>query len=189
MGKSTVLGLFKKNGALTINADSLVHDILKKPAIIRKLSRLLGKEILTAGSTRLSINKKCMANIIFSDPEKRKRAEKIIHPEVIKAAEKIRKETASKNRNALIVFEVPLLFEAGYDRIFDKIIVVWSDKAETIKRLERTGLTKKQIRDRMRAQTSISKKKAHADFLIDNRSGIKDLKAQVKALTTTLNNQ
>ncbi len=189
MGKTTVLGLFKKSGALTINADSLVHGILKKPVIIRKLSRLLGKDILTTRSSRVSINKKRMADIIFTDPKKRKDAEKIIHPEVINAAEKIRKRTASKNRNSLIVFEVPLLFEAGYDRIFDKIIVVWCGKAEAIKRLERTGLTKKQIRDRMSAQTPISKKKSRADFLIDNRSGVEDLKAQVKALTTTLNNQ
>ncbi len=193
MGKTTVLRFFKKSGAYIINADTVVHKLLKNRSIIKKLVILFGKDILIKKNqaavkqvSRVSINKKLMADIIFDNPQKRKAVEKIFHPEVIKTAKKIKKEILNKNRNAIIVFEVPLLFEKGYGNIFDKIIVVYCSKAKAIKRLMQKGFSKEQAIMRMRVQMPISRKKTSADFLINNNSDISCTKSQVEVIFNKL---
>lgn len=193
MGKTTVLRFFKKSGAYIINADTVVHELLKNRSIIKKLTILLGKDVLIKKSltavrqaSRVSINKELMADIIFDNQQKRKAVEKIFHPEVIKTAKKIKKEILNKNRYAIIVFEVPLLFEKGYGNIFDKIIVVYCSKAKAIKRLMQKGFSKEQAIRRMRVQMPISRKKTSADFLINNNLDISCTKSQVEVIFNKL---
>lgn len=186
MGKTAALRLFKDSGAYTINADKLVHELLKKPAIVKKLVALLGEDILIKKSSNVSLNKKRIADIIFDDTRKRRSVEKVIHPEVVKIAKNIKTKILNKDREAIIVFEVPLLFEAGYRKIFDKIIVVYCSKTTAINRLMRQGLSKEQVIKRMRAQIPISEKKAYADFLINNNSNINDTRPQVEVILKKL---
>ncbi len=186
-GKTTVLKLFKSSGAYTIDADKLVHQILKKPSTIKKLAAIIGKGILIERAAKTFINKKRMADIIFNDSQKRRAVEKIIHPNIIKTAEDIKTKILAKKSDAIIVFEVPLLLEAGYEKIFDKIIVVYCSKAKAVERLRKRGLSKEQAFKRMRAQMPISRKKAYADFLINNNSNINALKHWVQAILKKLN--
>lgn len=181
-GKTTVLKLFKNSGAYTIDADKLVHQILKKPSTIKKLAAIIGKGILIERAAKTFINKKRMADIIFNDPQKRRAVEKIIHPEVIKTAKDIKAKILAKKSDAIIVFEAPLLLEAGYEKIFDKIIVVYCSKEIAVNRVLRHGLSRKQALQRMRAQLPISRKKAYADFLINNNLSISNTKSQVKEI-------
>ena len=186
-GKTTVLKLFKNSGAYTIDADKLVHEILKKPSTIKKIAAVIGKDILIESAAKTFINKKRMADIIFNNPQKRRAVEKIIHPEVIKTAKDIKTKILAKKSDAIIVFEVPLLLEAGYEKIFDKIIVVYSSKANAVERLRKRGLSKEQALKRMNSQMPISRKKAYADFLINNNSNINALKPWVQAIIKKLN--
>lgn len=186
MGKSTVLRLFKALGAYTISADKLVSHILKRPSIINKLTSILGKGVLIKRCGRPSINKKGVADIIFQDPEKRTLIEKVIHPEVIKLAECLKRKIISKKPTAVIVFEVPLLYESHYERIFDKIIVVYCNKEVAISRLMAKGFSKEDALRRMHTQMPISKKKASADFLINNNFNISSTERQVKQLIKKL---
>lgn len=185
-GKTTVLKLFKNSGAYTIDADKLVHEILKKPSTIKKLAAVIGKGILIERAAKTFINKKRMADIIFNDPQKRRAVEKIIHPEVIKTAEDIKTKILAKKSDAIIIFEVPLLLEAGYEKIFDKIIVIYCSKAKAVERLRKRGLSKEQALKRMNSQMPISRKKAYADFLINNNSNINGLKYWVQAILKKL---
>jgi len=185
-GKTTVLKLFKNSGAYTIDADKLVHQILKKPSTIKKLAAIIGKGILIERTAKTFINKKRMADIIFNDVQKRKSVEKLIHPEVMKAAKDFKTKILAKKSDAIIVFEVPLLLEAGYEKIFDKIIVVYCSKAKAVERLRKRGLSKEQALKRMNSQMSISRKKAYADFLINNNLSISNTKSQVKEIFNEL---
>jgi dephospho-CoA kinase len=185
-GKTTVLNYFKNLGAFTLNADSIVHELLKNPAMINKLSRVLGKDILIKKNNRLSISKNRMADAIFTNTRKRRFAEKTIHPEVIKTALNKKTKIQIKKPNAVIVFEVPLLFEAGYKNIFDKIIVVYCDRKTALERLTGRGISKEQVLKRMRAQLPLSRKKYSADFLINNNSTIRNLKNQVQIILKKL---
>ena len=188
-GKTTVNKLFKNSGAYTIDADKLVHQILKKPSTIKKLAAILGKGILIERAAKTFINKKRMADIIFNDSRKRRAVEKIIHPEVIKTAKDIKTKILAKKSDAIIVFEVPLLLEAGYEKIFDKIIVVYCSKKIAVNRVLRHGLSRKRALQRMRAQLPISRKKAAADFLINNNLSISNTKSQVKEIFKKISSQ
>jgi len=179
MGKSTVLRLFKTLGAYTIDADELVRDILKKPDPINRIAALMGKEVITKKHV---LNKNRLASMIFNDPEKRKTLERIIHPEVLKAAMNIKSTILLRDPHAIILFEVPLLFEAGYEKIFDRVIVVYCNKKTAITRLIRKGFSKEEAIKRMQAQMPISRKKAKADFLIDNNLSMSNTKLQVKRI-------
>jgi dephospho-CoA kinase len=183
MGKTTVLHLFSKLGAYTVNVDKLVHDILKKSRMIKKITSVLGEEILIKDSSGiLTIDKKRIADIIFNEPQRRRSIEKIIHPEVLKMMKTIKTEILIKNPSAIIICEVPLLFEAGYEKSFDKVIVVYCTRDTAINRLIKRGFTKVEILRRMRAQMPITKKKTLADFLIDNNNGLRRTETQVKQI-------
>jgi len=181
MGKTTVLSLFKKSGAYTFNIDKFVHEILNRPEIIKKIARKLGNDILTSGA-RLSINKRLVAKLIFNDMEKRKALEEIIHPRVLKIIKATRSEILKKHHTALIVFEVPLLYEAGYKNFFDRIVVVYASRNRAISRLLAKGFSKDEILKRMRAQMPITKKKKLADFVINNNNNLRDTERQVKRI-------
>ncbi len=180
MGKSTVLKLFKKHGAHIADSDRIVADIHKDQKVIKKLVKLLGDRIARKRGSKLVLMKSIVSEIIFSDPKKRKSIEKIIHPEVLKEIKKITKKVYAKDKSATIVFEVPLLFETGFNKQFDKTLVVHCKIETAIKRLKKKGFSKKEAMRRVKAQMPITKKKKLADHLIDNNSSIKKLESKVK---------
>ena len=186
MGKSTVLKMFKNTGAYTINADRLVSGLLKKPALINKLVKILGREILTKKAGKTSLNKKRIAGIIFNNPPKRILIEKTIHPEVIKTAKGIKNKITAAKPLSTVIFEIPLLFESHCEDIFDGIIVVYSSKKTTVRRLLKKGFSIDEITKRSRAQIPISRKKTSADFLINNNSTLNDLRLRVHAVSKKL---
>ncbi|MBI4844246.1 MAG: dephospho-CoA kinase [Nitrospirae bacterium] len=181
-GKSTVLKLFKKLGAHTVDSDKLVADILKRPVIINKLIKILGSEVVRKRNGKSILKKSHVAGIIFADPDKRKAVEKIIHPEVLKEIKAVVKKIYSKDKSATIVVEVPLLFETGFYKYFDKTIVVYCKKETAINRLMKKGFSKEEALKRIRAQMPISRKKRLADFLIDNNKEKSGLKMKVKGV-------
>lgn len=186
MGKTTVLKMLKELGAYTINADRLVACLLRSPAIINKLVKILGREILTKRAGGISVNKKRIADIIFNNPKKRIRIEKTIHPEVIKTAKGIKNQITAVKPSAIVIFEIPLLFESHCENIFDGIILVYCSKKTAVGRLVKKGFSKDEITRRFSAQIPVSMKKASADFLINNNTTLKNLKLRVHAVSKKL---
>ena len=186
MGKTTVLRLFRRSGAFTYDVDEFVHNILKKPAIMKKAADILGEDVLTIKQANISIDKKRAADIIFHMPEKRKAIEKIIHPEVMKAVKLAESETLKMKPSAIIIFEVPLLFEAGYESDFDRIVVVHCRQNTALTRLAKKGFSKDEALRRIQTQMSITAKKKMADFVIDNNNDMKKTELQVKRIFESL---
>ena len=83
-GKTTVLRMFDKLGARTVDIDSIVHDILKDTVIEKKIGKILGNSVLDSNNNGISVNKRRVAGIIFNDHQKRKSVEMLIHPLVLK---------------------------------------------------------------------------------------------------------
>ncbi len=181
-GKTTVLKLFHKLGAQTFNIDTFVHDILQRPEIIHKISNLLGNDVLRKNHTGNTINKKLVADIIFNDPRKRKSIEGLIHPEVLKTINQKQSEIFKIDPDALLIFEIPLLFEAGYDKYFDSTIVVYCNRRISIARLEKKGFSSNEALDRIRTQMPLSNKKKLADFLINNNDDLQTTERRVRRL-------
>ena len=185
-GKTTVLKMFGSMGAHTFNVDSFVHSILERPAIIKSLARVIGNSVLSKRSSKPSLNKKHIADMIFNDHAKRKSVEKIIHPEVLKLLKQAETKVLKKEQGAVIVFEVPLLFEAGYEKHFDKIVVVYSNRVNAVKRLAGKGFSKNEAISRMRAQIPVSVKLKLSDYSINNNYGLQRTKKRVRRIFSEL---
>ena len=119
-----------------------------------------------------------IAEIVFSDPKRRKELEGVIHPHVF---EKI-KEKINASEKRIILVEVPLLFEAGFETLFDKILVVTCNSSVKLKRLKRKRFPASEVRARERAQMPESQKAQRADFVIDNSKTIYQTQREIERL-------
>ncbi len=182
MGKTTVLKLFKKKGVHIFNIDNYVHEILDKPEYVSMIAGILGKDVLKIKSGNISLDKKRIAEIIFNNSKKRKLIEEIIHPEVFRKIKADESKINDKNSSAIIMFEVPLLFECGYENNFDRTIVVYCKRDSAVRRLIKKGFSKEQITKRLRAQMPITFKTRMADFSIDNNNSIMETGVQVERI-------
>lgn len=186
MGKTTVLSLLKQSGAYTFDVDRFVHEILKSPDIISKIVRAVGKDVLLMRSGKMSVDKARIAHIIFHDSSKRRAVERIIHPQVLQTIKSASKAILKKEPSALIVFEVPLLFEAGYEPVFDRTIVVHASRDTALSRLAGKGVSKDDAMRRLRVQMPITKKRKLADFVINNNGNIDSTKKQIDRILSKL---
>lgn len=165
-GKSTVAQMFKQCGAVVIDADILARAVVQpdKPAW-RGIVRTFGKKVLNPDRT---INRQALGSIVFRYPAKRHRLERIIHPRVAREQQRLTREAARKDPTAVVLYDVPLLFEAGIDKRVQKIIVVTADQQTQIARLKkRNGLSRAEALRRIRSQMPIAKKARMADLVID----------------------
>ncbi|MBI5574691.1 MAG: dephospho-CoA kinase [Elusimicrobia bacterium] len=157
-GKTTVLNQFRKLGIKTISCDEIAKKIFYKKNIGIKIKKIFG-----------ILDRKKIAKIIFSDFTKRKQLEKITHPLIIKELKKQLKSLTTYHLPLTAVVDVPLLFEARLEKMFDKIIVVYCKKNQQISRLmKRDKLTKSEATKRIASQMSLSKKIKLADFVLRN---------------------
>ena len=170
-GKTTVANLFAKHGFKVINVDKLYHGIYKKN---KSLKNKIKKEFGT-------LDKNKIKKIVFSDYVQLKKLNKITHPIIIKEIKKM------INNKKSIVIDIPLLFEAKIQNLFDKIIVVKCDKQTQIKRiLKKKKHTKTEINNIIKSQIPLNKKIKHADFVVDNDKTIKKTQGQVKKIVDAI---
>jgi dephospho-CoA kinase len=184
-GKSTVAQMFKRCGAIVIDADALAREVVKpdKPAW-RHIAKTFGKNVLNPDSI---INRHALGAIVFRSPAKLRRLERIIHPRVAREQQRLVRRIAIRKPRAIVIYEVPLLFEAGVDKRVDQTIVVMADQKTQIARLKkRNGLTRSGALQRIRAQMPLSKKKDRADYVIDGTLPKSTLLRKVRSLYNRL---
>ena len=184
-GKSTVAKMFKQCGAAVINADLLARQVVEpgKPAW-RAIVKLFGKTVLNQDR---SLDRQALGSIIFHNPKKRRQLERIIHPRVAREQARLTKAITRKDPNAVVIYEVPLLFEAGVDKRVDKIIVVTANRNIQIARLKkRNGLSRAEAIRRIRSQMPLAKKTQQADHLLNGTLPRLSLRRQVGQLFRSL---
>jgi len=187
-GKSTVARLFQACGAVIIDADDLARHVVQpgKPAW-RDIVRLYGKQVLESDRT---LNRPALAQIVFRDPRKLHALNSIIHPRVAREQARMMRDIARKAPNALIVYDVPLLFEAGVDKRVDQIVVVIAGRETQITRLQqRNHLTRTEALRRIRSQMPLAQKVKRADYVLDGTMPLAQLKRAVKNLYVELRRQ
>lgn len=165
-GKSTVARMFQQCGAVVIDADALAKAVVQpgKPAW-RDIVRHFGKSILNTDQT---INRQALGSIVFSRPTQRRVLERLIHPRVAREQQRLTREATRNDPNAVVLYDVPLLFEAGIDKRVEKTIVVAADQSTQIARLKkRNGLSRAEALRRIRSQMPLTQKIRRADLVID----------------------
>ena len=158
--------MFKRCGAIVIDADELARDVVApgKPAW-REIVKQFGPAILNDDR---SINRQALGAIVFGNTAKRRRLERIIHPRVAREQMRRTREAAKHDKHAVVIYDVPLLFEAGIAKRVDKTIVVTADPNTQIARLgKRNGLTRSEALVRIRSQMPLAYKMANADYVLD----------------------
>lgn len=181
-GKSTVLDMFKKLGAIAVNVDEIVHSLYKlNSKFHRKIVKEFGKWIL--GKNK-NIDRKKLGKVIFNNKAKREKLNSIIHPEVKKQTKEIIDCLNKKNRGKIIAVEIPLLIETKDFKIIDKIVLVSAKRDVQTRRLRKKyrGYPVQYIKKIIDTQMPLSKKKKYADYIILNNSSIADTKLQVKVV-------
>ncbi len=181
-GKSTVARRIAelKKGKL-LDADRIAHSALDKDASAHlQLKSFFGKQIL---NEKGKIDRKRLADVVFSDREKLKFLCDVIHPKVITEIKESTKSILQKNKNAYVVIDAPLLIEAGLKNFCDLVIVVTSTISNILRRVAKHDrLTKKEALKRIRAQMPISEKEKYADYVIHNDGSMNELEEKVKEL-------
>ena len=161
-GKSTVAQNFAELGALVVDADQLARMVIERgtEGFAEVLLRF-GEEIILNGD----IDRKKLAEIVFSDQVARKDLEAIIHPRVQGL---FAEAVADLDHDDILIYEIPLLVETGAAEKFDFVITVESDIELRKARLLKKGLYISQIEKRIASQASESSREAVADAVIRN---------------------
>ncbi len=175
-GKSTVAAEFAKLGCKVIDADKIVHRLLKEDAVKRKIAASFGKEILDSEGR---IDHKKLASKAFSETEKLALLNKIVHPFVLERAEELIEQYSQDDRVKAIVLDMPLLVEVGWANRCDRLIFVDCSDELRASRAKKKGFDENQLKIRENFQISLDKKVAIADNTVVNNSGFSALVRQV----------
>ena len=179
-GKSTVAEILKRQGAAIINADVLAREVVEP-------GRQAWTEIVNTFGTAVlqpdrALDRQKLRAIIFDDPAVRKKIESIIHPQVRALAEQRIREHAAAGY-AVIVYEVPLLFEGNLQEWLRPVILVACDVDTQRNRLQsRDNLSAAQAQKHIDAQMSLEAKRRLAEYVIENNGSLEDLERQVQAV-------
>jgi len=184
-GKTTAARRFAELGALVYHADEISRRSIEPgAACYRRVVDAFGEGIL---KTDGAIDRKQLAQIVFSDETKRETLNAIIHPYVIEQLFSLAERDLANQPGAIAVFEVPLLFESGLHERMDANILVACDAESRIRRVaERDGISREQVLSRMRAQMPEEEKRLRADYILDNNDSKEALLRQVDLLYETL---
>ena len=165
-GKSSVALFFAERGIPVIDADQLARDaVLPGSPALEQIVSLFGPEMLTRDG---KLDRKRLGELIFSDPEKRRQLEGILHPEIQKMAEERIAHAAAAGHQRLI-YIAPLLIEAGATERVDEIWVVTVRPEIQLERLmRRDGINCEQARRMVDSQMPLSEKERYGSVVIDN---------------------
>ena len=177
-GKSTIANMFEDLGAKVIDADTVAREIVEpEKDAWKEIVENFGEDIINEDKT---LNRKLLANIVFSNEEKRQLLNSITHPKIVKAIREFINDCNSKNTEVVIVEASLIVEKGGMKDLIDKLIVVSTNEDIQLKRvIKRDEISENDAIRRINSQMPISEKIKHADFIIDNSNGFYNTKKQV----------
>lgn len=178
-GKSSAAEAFVSCGVPVVDADEVARAVVEpgKPAW-EEIREAFGETVCGADG---KLVRERLAGLVFADTEALRRLEGITHPRI---AEEVRRRfeeaIATLDSDGFVVYDVPLLFEAGIDAECDLSVVVYADREAQLERVKlRDGLTEEEIGARLAAQMDIEEKARRADLVLENMGALEELAAEV----------
>jgi dephospho-CoA kinase len=183
-GKSACARLLAGEDGLVLDADAATHEIQNDPRVLDAMERILGTPIRNASG---ALDRAAAARAAFSDPERKRRLEELLHPEVRRRIEATIDEASRAfpltGRPALIVLDVPLLFEGGLAEKCDRIVFVESQESDRVARARATrGWDSNEIRRREAHQLDLASKRLRSQHVLVNTGSPEALAAAAAAL-------
>lgn len=177
-GKSTVVDMLRAKGAEVIDLDELARVVVEpgQPALA-EVRRRFGDGVIAVDGT---LDRAALGAIVFDDKQARQDLEGILHPAILVEERRSAAELARQNPRAIIITDVPLLFELGLDGGFDTTVLIYAPRAIQQERLmARDGFSADEARKRLDAQLDIEAKKARAGHVIDNSGDLDRTRGEV----------
>lgn len=186
-GKSTIKDMLVRMNYHVIDSDKIASTLLDVGTPqYQKIITYFGEGVLNPNKT---INRKILADIIFHDYGKKETLNRIIHPEVRKIIQ-IELDHFERLGELLIFIDVPLLYEAKFEDMFHKVIMVYVDEKIQLKRLmERDNITEDYALAKIQSQMSMKEKKKRADYVIDNSFSIIETKKQLMQVLASIDQE
>jgi dephospho-CoA kinase len=173
-GKSTTSAMFHDLGVPVHDADATVHDLYRREAVAPVAA--VFPEALRDGV----IDRTALSSILAQSPDRFRALEAIIHP-LVRAREAAFLQAERENASALVVLDIPLLYETGGEARVDKVAVVTCDPQTQRERvLSRPGMTEEKFELILSRQMPDAQKRERADFVIDTGRGLEAARKQVE---------
>jgi dephospho-CoA kinase len=178
-GKTRVAAAFKELGFLVSDSDAAAREALGRAQVRDTLVSWWGREILDNEGT---VDRRKVAQIVFSDPQQRLRLEGLIHPLVRQSREELLREAGSRGAPGVVV-DAPLLFEAGVDAECDAVVFVHAPRQVRLERVRASrGWDETELDRREAAQWPESRKREKSGYVLENTGDEEQLRARVKDL-------
>jgi dephospho-CoA kinase len=176
MGKSTAAGFFAEAGVPVHDADAVVHRLYEGEAVP-------AVEAAFPGTTHDGqVDRGRLGQRVLGDPAALKRLEAIVHPLVRRDEERFLADAEAAGA-AVVVLNIPLLFESGGDRRCDAVVVVSAPATMQRERvMSRPGMTEEKLARVLAQQMPDAEKRSRADFVVDSSQDFDSTRAQVRAI-------
>ena len=176
-GKTFVRRLLAERGAFTLDADTVVHQLMdQQTELTAAIGKKFGPDVLAPDG---SVDRKKLGAIVFSDPDARRQLNRLVHPEVI-AEEKRLLAEAERGDIQIGVIDAALMIETGTYRDYDRLVVVYCPREVQLERLvARDGLPPEDAALRIDSQLSVEQKKLYADYVVDSSGSLEDTERRV----------
>lgn len=176
-GKSTAVAHFQQLGFPIVDADLIAREVvLPGTPGLASVVAAFGERVLTDQG---ALNRDFLGEIVFSDGDKRKQLNQLLSPFI---RQEILHQMATFKEQPLVIVDIPLLYEAGYDQYMDQVAVIYVPEAIQKQRLMlRNQLSEAEADLRIASQLPIEKKKVRADVVFDNQGSVADLIQQIDA--------
>ena len=183
-GKSSVAAQFAALGCPVVDADRIGHALLLEPAIRDAIRNRFGEIVMNRAGR---VNRRRLAEQVFSDPEKLEALNSIVHPELWRRFREKAGAARRRGRGPAVILDAALLMEKGLDNLCD--CVVYLDVPEEVRRVraaEARGWDPSEVSRREATQLSLKLKRARADFTIDNSASPKHTLDQIRTILSRL---
>jgi dephospho-CoA kinase len=184
-GKSAVAKMFAARGAATIDSDEIGRGLMQPGNVVYdRIVSGFGPEVLLPDG---QLNRAKIAEIVFNDLDRLKHLNAIVHAPVLREIDRQVFAQRQKDPQAIVVVESAVLFEAGQNRRFDKMVVAWCRPEQQIERYRsKSGVSVADIERRMAAQMPGEEKKRLADYVIDTSGTLEETERQVEEVFAKL---
>jgi len=181
-GKTTVAKIFEDLGVPVYYADNEAKNLMTHSSrLISKIKEEFGENIYKKGV----LDTKYLADIVFSDSERLKQLEKLVHPEVKSDF----LSWAEKQKASYVIMENAILYQSGMDVLMNKVILVTASEEKRVDRvLKRDKMSLSEIKKRIKNQKSLKNHLKIADFVIDNNLNSVYLHREIAEINKKLNN-
>lgn len=186
-GKSTVSGWMAQRGVAVIDADRVAREVVEPGTPgLQAVADAFGKDVLLEDG---QLNRPALGAIVFNNEVKRKQLNGILHSYIKERIDQLEKMFEDRGEPA-VIYDVPLLIEAGWYKDMDEVWLVVTDEATQIHRLmERNGLDEAEAACRIKSQLPLSEKRKYSQVIISNEGPMEELEAELEQLWVRYKNR